>query len=139
MNMRLETTQQQFLRMLIDRPNNLAAGIREGGTIDVAARLNIYRHAYRARLTEVMQDIFERTWAYLGDESFEQCAHIYIDLHPPDGRTLQGFGAAFPDWLVERFPEDADIADVARPRIIRSREYVDSLVAAVRHAVMNMC
>ena len=114
MNMRLETTQQQFLHMLMDQPNNLATEIRDGGKIDVAERLGIYRHAYRARLMEVMQDIFERTWAYLGDESFEQCAHSYIDLHPPGGRTLQGFGETFPDWLVDRFPDDADIADVAR-------------------------
>ena len=114
MSMRLATTQQQFLHMLIDRPNNLATEIREGGKIDVAARLGIYRHAYRARLTEVMQDIFEHTWTYIGDDSFEQCAHSYVDRTTPSGRTLQGFGATFPDWLVDRFPEDADIADVAR-------------------------
>ena len=114
MSMRLATTQQQFLHMLIDRPNNLATEIREGGKIDVAARLGIYRHAYRARLTEVMQDIFERTWTYIGDESFEQCAHSYVDRTTPSGRTLQGFGATFPDWLVDRFPDDPDIADVAR-------------------------
>lgn len=112
--MLLAATQQHFLRMLRALPSDIAKGVREGGKIEIDARLGIYRHAYHARLTEVLQDVFERTWAYLGDETFEQCAHHYIDQYPPSGRTLQGFGAAFPDWLGNRFPHDADIAEVAR-------------------------
>ena len=112
--MLLAATQQHFLRMLRALPSDIAKGVREGGKIEIDARLGIYRHAYHARLTEVLQDVFERTWAYLGNETFEQCAHHYVDQYPPSGRTLQGFGATFPDWLVDRFPDDADIADVAR-------------------------
>jgi Putative DNA-binding domain len=95
-------------------PPDMRTALAEGGSIGVEQRLFIYHHAYRARLVEVMQDLFERTWAYLGDALFEKCAHEYIESHPASGRTLSGFGSAFPDWLLTRFPNDVEIAEVAR-------------------------
>jgi hypothetical protein len=91
----------------------LHAGIVDDGRIGVERRLHIYHHAYRARLIEVLQDVFERTWAYLGDDGFADCADAFIESHPSAARTLNRFGADFPAWLVERFPNDGEIAEVA--------------------------
>ena len=111
--MHLAALQGNFLAFLRDRPNAIAEVIAPGGRIGVAQRLNIYHHAYRARLLEVLKDVFERTWAYLGDEGFERCARRFIDMHAPSARTLQNFGADFPAWLGIEFSEDGDIADIA--------------------------
>ena len=113
MQLALAELQKAFSQHLRDEPSALAAAIVTGGKIDVDRRMEIYHHAYRARLTEVMQDVFERAWAYLGDANFEQGAHGYIATHPPAGRTLQHFGGQFPAWLAAQYPGDGDLADVA--------------------------
>jgi hypothetical protein len=113
MTMALADMQRDFLAHLSDQPENLGDAITPGGRINVAQRLTIYHHAYRARLIEVLQDVFERTWAYLGDEAFADIAEAYIAAHPPSDATLQDFGQSLPDWLRERFPDDIDIAEVA--------------------------
>ena len=113
MTQRLAGLQRDFLGHLRNQPGGLPQAITPGGRIDVSRRLHIYHHAYRARLTEVLQDVFERTWAYLGDEAFAAVAMAFIDDHPPAATTLQDFGQALPAWLAKRFPDDAEIAEVA--------------------------
>ena len=85
----------------------------EGGRIGVDHRLHIYHNAYRARLLENLQDAFEKTWAYLGDETFESSALAFIEDNPPKHRNLRWHGAGFPQWLEKQFPEDTDIAELA--------------------------
>jgi hypothetical protein len=109
----LLAAQRDFLAFLHDAPNEFAACVAEGGRIDPERRLAIYHHAFRARLLEVMQDVFERTWAYLGDDAFAASVNSFITDHPPAERTLNRFGAQFPSWLSQRFPRDRDIAEVA--------------------------
>ena len=111
--MSLNEIQKDFLGFLLDQSNAIAGVVAEGGRIGIDARLHIYHHAYRARLIEVMQDVFERTWAYLGDEHFAQCARDYLGAWPPSARTLNRFGAAFPYWLAIQYPQDREIAEIA--------------------------
>ena len=105
--------QRKFLDYLHDRSGSLHEAIAPGGRIEAGQRLDIYRHAYRARLIEVLQDVFERTWTYLGDDGFAEAADAYITAHPPGATTLQDFGQSLPSWLRQRFPDDTDIAEVA--------------------------
>ena len=109
----LAELQRDFLGYLRDRPNGLAVAIAPGGRIEIGQRLNIYHHAYRARLVEVLQDVFERTWAYLGDDEFAAVARGYIDARPPGETTLQNFGQSLPGWLRQRFPDAPEVAEVA--------------------------
>lgn len=97
-----------------DAEGRIKAAVIDDGKLNARERLNIYHHAYRARLLEVMQDVFERTWAYLGDESFEACVIAFIDANPSTEKTLNGFGAQFPEWLRIHFSDDIDIVEVAR-------------------------
>lgn len=112
--MKLQQLQQHFLHYLNDAPNSLPDLVTASAGVSVERRLHIYHHAYRARLVEVMQDIFERVWAYLGDDGFADTARAYIGAYPPRGRTLSGFGADFPAWLLTHFSGDGEIADVAK-------------------------
>lgn len=109
----LLTAQRDFLAFLHNAPNEFITRVAEGGRIDPQRRLAIYHHAFRARLLEVMQDVFERTWAYLGDDAFAGSVNGFIADHPPAERTLTRFGAQFPAWLAQRFTSDRDIAEVA--------------------------
>lgn len=107
--------QREFLVHLREENTTAAvSAVTEGGLLTPVQRLGIYRHAYGARLLEVLQDVFERTWAYLGDEGFASAVAAFIHHHPPGASTLQGFGAGFPDWLALGYANDPEIAEVAR-------------------------
>ncbi len=98
---------------LLGRTSFIERELVDGGRIPIARRLQIYHHAYRARLQETMQDTFEKTWAYLGDDAFAAAALAYVEGHPPAHRNLRWYGEAFPCWLSQRFPADADIGELA--------------------------
>lgn len=59
-------------------------------------RLAIYRHAYLARLLEVLRELFPCTRFAVGDELFDRLLIDYIHAHPPSSYTL----AKLPDQLV---------------------------------------
>jgi hypothetical protein len=87
---------------------------RNENGISAETRLHVYHYGYRARLLEVMQDVFERTWAYLGDDGFERAARDYIEATPSNGKTLNRFGEHFSAWLVSQYADDGEIAEIAR-------------------------
>lgn len=88
--------------------------VRPHGALTNTQRLDIYHQAYRWRLLEVMQDHYAQTHAYLGDELFDTEALAYIEAHPPEADNLRHYGAHWPDWLAQRYPQDLDMADLAR-------------------------
>ena len=109
----LTDLQVAFHDHLLNLPSAIAHEVADGGRISVDHRLHIYHNAYRVRLLENLQDAYEKTWAYLGDETFESSALAFIEDNPPQHRNLRWHGAAFPQWLAERFPQDQDIAELA--------------------------
>ncbi len=109
----LVSLQAAFHDHLLDRPSPIAHEVVDGGRIGVERRLHIYHNAYRVRLLENLQDAYEKTWAYLGDEAFESSALAFIEDNPPRHRNLRWHGAMFSQWLADRFPQDADIAELA--------------------------
>lgn len=109
--LRLQTDLHNYL---LDAPSRIAASVRCGRGIDTATRLAIYHNAYRVRLVDTLADTFEKTRAYLGDSHFESAARAYIDTHPPTARSLRDYGGQFADFLGAGFPDDPDIAELAR-------------------------
>jgi hypothetical protein len=109
----LRDTQIAFHNHLLDQPSAIAEEIVDGGKVGIDLRLHIYHNAYRVRLQECLQDTFEKTWAYLGDNAFEAAALAYIEMNPSTSRSLRDFGEMFPAMLADRFPADGDIAELA--------------------------
>jgi len=105
--------QVAFHDHLLNLPSAISQEVSEGGRIGVDHRLHIYHNAYRVRLLENLQDAYEKTWGYLGDETFESSALAFIEGNPPRHRNLRWHGAEFPQWLANQFPEDLDIAELA--------------------------
>ena len=60
--------------------------------ITAATGLDIYRHAYRARLLECLADDFPALRALLGVQGFEALAADVIDTRPPRDATLNRYG-----------------------------------------------
>ena len=109
----LSALQVNFHEHLLNLPNSIQQEVVDGGRISVEHRLHIYHNAYRVRLLETLQDAFEKTWGYVGDDAFESAALAFIEKTPPHHRNLRWYGEMFPQWLATRFPEDGDIAELA--------------------------
>lgn len=107
--MSLLELQRSFHRYLVDAPNELP------GSVSVQGRpgLGVYHNAYRAQLVAALKDSYERLWAWLGDESFEQAARAHVEAYPPHSWTLGDYGDAFSHTLSKLYPDDIEIAELA--------------------------
>jgi hypothetical protein len=77
-------------------------------------RLGIYHHAYRARLAEVLGESLAKTQLYMGSDAFEVQARAYAVAHPPLQRSLNRYGAGFPDFLGVVFPANPELHELAQ-------------------------
>ena len=105
--------QADFQQHLLGAPSAIADAVTPGGGIDVARRLQIYHHAYRARLVETLADTFGHTARYLGEDWFEADAGAYVETHASTRPSLRDYGGDFPAWLQDRHPQDGDIGELA--------------------------
>ncbi|MEY2838136.1 MAG: hypothetical protein RJB60_435 [Pseudomonadota bacterium] len=106
--------QEALQKHILQGDTEVASAVQDQGRLPPLARLNIYHAAYRWRLLEVMQDHFGQTHRYLGDEFFNSEAQAFIEAHPSEQHNLRDYGLAWPDWLAQRYPDDTDMADLAR-------------------------
>lgn len=96
----------------------LADRIRCDRGISSEERLAVYRHAYFARLHEVLRSDYGALHARLGDAAFHDLAKLYLMAHPPRSFTLRDVGASLPAFLAgpvaelfaARWPFAADLA-----------------------------
>jgi len=81
--------------------------------------LGVYRHAYGARLVEVLGNIFPALKSLCGDTWWEPVARDYLADCPPRGRSVRDVGVRLADWIATRAPHDfgipaAHVAALAR-------------------------
>ncbi len=93
----------QFLEAMV---NDKQVGIQK--------RLNIYHHAYRARMVEALATVYPNLMQWLGCEAFNQTVIAYLGQHPSTFRNLRWFGDHMADYIGETMPEDIFAADLAR-------------------------
>jgi hypothetical protein len=108
--MSLLALQQDFQRWLtteaVDAGARIGAGAEPG--------LSVYLNNYRSSLMGCLVESFGTTRAWLGDEAFEAAAARHIDRQPPHSWTLDAYALDFPRSLAIRYPDDPEIADLAR-------------------------
>lgn len=76
-------------------------------------RLEIYYHAYYARLLDCLREEYSVLATALGDELFDSFAVAYLQTHPSQSYTLGRLGAKFPEFLAATrpAPEGGDAVD----------------------------
>ncbi|MFN0197728.1 MAG: putative DNA-binding domain-containing protein [Planctomycetaceae bacterium] len=112
---------QQWMQQLIAHPAGVQQGIEAGVAreqLDVTAenleavisrsqqltsieRLQIYNHAYFARLIECLRAEFPALQHALGESVFDGFAFDYIRRYPSRSYTLADLGKHFPAYLIE--------------------------------------
>jgi hypothetical protein len=112
----LADTQHRLKDYFLDEKNDQTAVlplVAAGYGLPREKRLDIYHNAYRARLIEALENVYERTWAYLGDQEFYDLAARYIEETPSSERNLRNYGAELPAFLRQKLPEDPEVSELA--------------------------
>lgn len=84
--------QQRWLLRAITASRAPADLSRLGCGAGAVVGLGVYRHAYRARLVECLEDDFPALRSLLGAEAFVRLAGRVIDRDPPSEPTLNRYG-----------------------------------------------
>jgi hypothetical protein len=101
---------QRDMRVWLTRED---AGVAHRFGPDAAPGLSVYLNTYRAQLIACLEDSFEQTRAWIGDEEFGRAATIHIDRVPPSSWTLDAYGRDFAATLGTLFPDDPEVAELA--------------------------
>jgi len=78
-------------------PAATAGVVKDGPRLSGAERLDIYRHAYSARLQECLRDDYPVLAQTLGDARFARLCQEYVARHPSRGPSLNAFGRHMPE------------------------------------------
>lgn len=108
--MTLLSLQREFCAGLLGGAE--AAPARFAG--DQARGFGVYRSAYRLRLRDCLREIYEQTWAWLGDAGFDALCSRYIETHPPAAWTLADYGGRLADLAAILYPDDPEVAELLR-------------------------
>ena len=112
----LKDLQESFQRGILAGDDTILAEIKDSAKEERKALLGVYRHAYVARLAEVLADDYEQLHAYLGDSGFAKFAKSYIAAHPSDRKSARDFGRHVPEFLKADagFAKHPELAEIAR-------------------------
>ena len=107
--MTLAALQRQFHAAVVGD-----GAIPDGGSVDGFDRgLEVYRNAYRTRLIECLRECYDRTWTWLGDETFTAAACHHLIVHPSRSWTLDEIGRRFDETLAALLPDHPEAAELA--------------------------
>jgi hypothetical protein len=112
----LKDLQESFQRGILAGDDTILAEIKDSAKKERKALFGVYRHAYIARLAEVLADDYEQLHAYLGDSGFAKFAKSYIAAHPSDRKSARDFGRHVPEFLKADagFAKHPELAEIAR-------------------------
>lgn len=97
----LAATQRRMQAFLLhpDIDTGIASTVIATSAAGVEERLNVYAHAYRARLKEVLRNDFPGLISLSTAETFEEIASSYIDAVPSRHANVRWYGDGFANFL----------------------------------------
>lgn len=95
----LAELQRALQGYLLDQPNTLAGLTVATEKFSQQQRLDIYHHAYRLRLMDVLKNDYPALALLLGENDFEKMLLDYIAQHPSQHPSLRWLGAHLPGFL----------------------------------------
>lgn len=95
----LKQLQDKFQHSVLTADDAILAHVKDTSKEQRSVLFGVYRHAYSARLVEILQGEFPALYAYLGEELFKPIAEAYVEGHPSHFRSARWFGNALPEFL----------------------------------------
>lgn len=115
-----ESFQSRFEKVVVHRSDVetefATATVKPAGLLNGAqGAFEVYRRAYRARLTESLGDTYDAVWSVLEDALFFEACRRYIEITPSTSYSLSDYGQSFPEFLareahVQELPFLPDLA-----------------------------
>ena len=114
--MRLDPLQHAFADYVLSGTETIREWVRPSSKADIDTLLAVYRHAYSARLVEVLGNDFPGLKALAGVEAFDSLARAYVAAHPSRGFSVRTVGRLLAEFLARTPPYAARpaLADMAR-------------------------
>ena len=108
--MTLLALQQDFRTWLTTEPSELPSQFDE----QVRPGLSVYLNNYRSQLLSCLTASFPVVRAWIGDARFDGAAAHHIERVPPHDWTLDAYGLDFPETLEQFYPDEPEVAELAR-------------------------
>jgi hypothetical protein len=111
----VRTLQRRFARLLFDEaePATFSDEVRSDGIASADERLSVYAHMYRARLIEVLGEVYPLTRGLVGEDEFDALAARYVHAHPSRTPSLRAYGGELSRFLAEVEVAPAEAASLA--------------------------
>jgi hypothetical protein len=110
----LAELQRRFQAAIVDGSEDVLALIPANSRTTNAVLLGVYRHAYAARLVEVVRSAYPLLAQYMGDVAFEAMARRYVAHYPSRHTNARWFASDVPDLLdQEDFTASPELRDIA--------------------------
>jgi hypothetical protein len=115
----LKELQDSFQRGILAGDDAILAEVNDSDKEQRKVLFGVYRHAYVARLAEILDDDYEQLHAYLGDQAFAKLVKAYIAANPSDQRSARWFGRHLPAFVRDsatfaKHPEAAELAQLEK-------------------------
>lgn len=78
-----------------------------------APGLAIYQNNYRTQLAACLEDSFDKTRQWIGDEAFHEAIIHHVERVPPSSWTLDAYPRDFPATLALLYPIDPEVTELA--------------------------
>jgi len=105
----LADKQAEFMRAILDQDAPLPAGWGNSHALG----LSVYRGNYRGAVMSALEDSFERTGRYIGEEAFRTARINHAIANPPSHWTIDAVGAGFDETCATLFPNNAEVTELA--------------------------
>ena len=90
----------------------------------VQVGLDIYQNNFRGQIVACLEESFAVTRAWLGDEAFRAAVVEHVELSPPRSWSLDHYADGFPETLTRAYPDDAEVAEMARLEVALAHAFV---------------
>jgi len=114
----LAELQSRFQQAIVDGSDGVLSLIPANSRTSNAVLFGVYRHAYVARLVEVLRNAYPVLAQYMGEDLFTAMAQRYVALHPSRHANARWYPEDIPAFLAGEAssagPELAEIAALER-------------------------
>ena len=112
---RLAEVQSRFQAAILEGADDVLGLIPGNSRTDNGVLLGVYRHAYVARLVEVVRGAYPMLARFMGDAAFDAIARAYVAAYPSRTANARWYAARVPE-LLARAPYAArpELGDMAR-------------------------
>jgi hypothetical protein len=109
----LSEMQAAFQRAVMHGDDAVLNELMDSSRTNRNVLFGVYRHAYIARLVEVLRNDHPLLHTYLGDEAFDEIAKTYVAACPSREQNARWFSHRLPDFLAESRPEAPQLSELA--------------------------